>query len=99
MGRRYGFRVASLRLLRPLQLAPLLIVETSQDRTAFVKEVPAILSLLDPAARSANNTFEGFYFEAQDAQGPFVATSGGVRGQRWGGQWSSNPSVYPFAHG
>lgn len=98
VGRRYGFRVASLRLLRPLQLAPLLIVETSQDRTAFVKEIPAILSLVDPAARSAN-MFEGFYFEARDAQGPFVETSGGVRGQRWGGQWSSNPSVYPFAHG
>lgn len=98
VGRRYGFRVVSLRLLRPLQLAPLLIVETSRDRTAFVKDVPRILSLLNPSTRAAL-TFEGFFFEAEDAHGPFVETSGGVRGQRWGGQWSSNPNVYPFVHG
>jgi hypothetical protein len=98
VGRRYGFRLRSLRLLQPLQLAPLLVVKTSQDRTTFVKEVPKILSLLDPSTRSAA-TFEGFLFEAQDAHGPFVETSGGVRGQRWGGQWSWNPNVYPFSHG
>ena len=98
VGRRYGFRVASLRLVRPLQLSPLLIVDTSRDRKAFVKDVPTILSLLDPTARSGT-TFEGFYFAAEDAHGPFVETSGGVRGQRWGGQWSWNPNVYPFAHG
>jgi hypothetical protein len=98
VGRRYGFRVQSLRLVRPLQLAPLLIVKTSRDRTSFVKDVPAILSLLDPNTRNAA-TFEGFFFEAEDAHGPFVETSGGVRGQRWGGEWSWNPNVYPFTHG
>jgi hypothetical protein len=98
VGRRFGFRVVSLQLVRPLQLAPLLIVETSRDREAFVRDVPTILSLLDPTARNAT-TFEGFYFAAEDAHGPFVETSGGVRGQRWGGQWSWNPRVYPFVHG
>ena len=95
MGRRYGFRVVSLRLVRPLQLTPLLIVQTSRDRKAFVKDVPMILTLLNPSARNAT-TFEGFYFAAEDAQGPFVETSGGVRGQRWGGQWSWNRNIYPF---
>lgn len=98
VGRRYGFRVLSLRLIRPLQLAPLLIVETSRERASFVKDVPTILSLLDPSNRGAA-TFEGFFFEAEDAHGPFVETSGGVRGQRWGGQWSWSPDVYPFDHG
>lgn len=98
VGRRYGFRIASLRLVRPLQLAPLLVVKTSQSRNAFVKDVPVILSLLNPTTRAAP-TFEGLYFEAEDAHGPFVETSGGVRGQRWGGEWSWNPNVYPFAHG
>lgn len=98
VGRRYGFRVLSLRLLRPLQLAPILIVKTSQNRNAFVKDVPAILGLLNPNSGQAP-TFEGFFFAAQDAHGPFVETSGGLRGQQWGGQWSSNPNVYPFAHG
>jgi hypothetical protein len=102
VGRRYGFRVASLRLVRPLQVAPLLIVRTSRDRASFVKDVPAILSLLDPTTPGHNGaaaTFEGFLFEAEDAQGPFVQTSGGLRGQRWGGEWSWNPNVYPFSHG
>jgi hypothetical protein len=76
VGRRYGFRVLSLRLIRPLQLAPLLIVETSRDRASFVKDVPTILSLLDPSNRTAV-TFEGFFFAAEDAHGPFVETSGG----------------------
>jgi hypothetical protein len=98
VGRRYGFRVQSLRLIRPLQLAPLLIVKTSRDRTSFVKDLPAILSLLNPNTRNAA-TFEGFFFEAEDSHGPFVETSSGVRGQGWGGQWSWNPSVYPFSHG
>jgi hypothetical protein len=101
VGHRYGFRITSLRLLRPLQLAPLLVVNTSRGRTAFVHDVPAIMRLLDPT-RSAGNrtavTFEGFFLEAEDASGPFVSVDNIYRGETMGGEWSWDPCVYPYPH-
>ena len=43
VGGRYGFRVVSLKLLRPRQLAPMLLVATSRDRKSFVADVRAII--------------------------------------------------------
>jgi hypothetical protein len=102
VGRRYGFRISSLRLLRPRQLAPLLVVETRRNRKAFVHDVPAIVSLLDPTTSDGHQhaiTFEGFLFEARDARGPFVETDGAQRGESMGSEWSWNPNVFPFTHG
>jgi hypothetical protein len=102
IGRRYGFTVEELRLLRPLQLAPLLIVHTDRDRKAFVEDVPAIMKLLDPTSSRSGPTaitFEGFFFGAADQHGPFVAVDNHYRGQVEGGQWSWDPCVYPYAHG
>jgi hypothetical protein len=101
VGRGYGFRVLSLRLLRPRQLAPLLVVETSRDRTAFVNDVPAIMSLLDPTSSAGQQTaltFEGFFLETLDAKGPFVRVEDVYRGEVEGGQWSWNRCVYPYDH-
>lgn len=101
IGRRYGFTVEELRLLRPRQLAPLLIVHTSRDRKAFVGDVAAIMKLLDPVnnhGRQAAVTFEGFFFEAIDDKGPFVRVENHYRGQTEGGQWSWNRCVYPYFH-
>jgi hypothetical protein len=97
-GRRFGFRIASLRLLRPEQLAPLLIVETSRSRRAFVRDIPAIMKLLNPttvAGHQGAQTFEGFLFAAEDARGPFTETEGLSRGQSEGGEWSWNRCFYP----
>lgn len=102
IGRRYGFTVEELRLLRPRQLAPLLVVQTRRNRKAFVHDVPAIMRLLDPQTSGAGRTavtFEGFFFEADDHDGPFVRVDDVYRGQTEGGQWSWNPCVYPYAHG
>lgn len=102
VGRRYGFRVVSLRLLRPRQLAPLLVVETNRDRKSFVADVPRIMGLLDPTATAGHETaitFEGFLLEVRDAHGPFVRVENVYRGEVEGGQWSWNPCVYPYAHG
>jgi hypothetical protein len=100
VGRRYGFRVVSLRLLRPEQLAPLLIVETTRPRPAFAASVSGIMSLLDPSVRAGRRTaetFEGFYFEARNAQGPFLSTSYTRRGGGMGGsEWSLNGCFYPY---
>ena len=99
VGQRYGFRVASLKLLRPLDLAPLLIVKTSRNRKAFVRDMPMITSLLDPITRVGHRTaetFEGFLLAAEDAKGPFAETESLSRGEEEGGEWSWNPCVYPY---
>jgi hypothetical protein len=101
VGRRYGFTVQELRLLRPRQLAPLLIVRTDRDRNAFVRDVPAIMKLLDPTSNGPGKTaitFEGFFFDAEDARGPFVRVDNHYRGETEGGQWSWSRCVYPYVH-
>jgi hypothetical protein len=102
VGRRFGFRVVSLRLLRPEQIAPLLIVKTNRDRAAFARDVPTITELLNPrsnAGPKGAETFEGFYFAVEDAKGPFLTTEQVLRGEVEGGQWAANEDLYPFAHG
>lgn len=98
VGERYGFRVVSLRLVRAAQLAPLVVVRTDRPAKSFVRDVPAIMQLLDPRNRNAI-TFEGFYFEAENAKGSFVSVFNVQRGEVMGGQWSANPCLYPYPHG
>jgi hypothetical protein len=101
VGRRYGFRVTSLRLLRPLQLAPLVVVTTDRERADFAKDMPAIARLLDPTATGdglAATTFEGFSLVAQDAQGPFVSLENAYRGEVMGGEWAWDRCWYPYQH-
>jgi hypothetical protein len=98
-GRRYGFRVVSLRLLRPEEIAPLLIVETSRSRHAFVRDIPAIMKLLNPThivGHQGAQTFEGFLFAAEDAHGPFTETESLSRGQSEGGEWAANSCLYAY---
>lgn len=100
-GRKYGFTVSDLRLLHPRQLAPLVVVESTRDRKAFVKDVPAIVNLLDPVSTSRAGTavtFEGFFFEARDDHGAFVRVENVHRGETEGGQWSWNRCFYPYGH-
>lgn len=102
VGKRFGFHVVSLRLLRPEQIAPLLIVKTSQPRSSFARNIPTILELLDPTSRAGHRTavtFEGFFFAVEDARGPFVTTENVWRGNVEGGQWAASENLYPYAHG
>jgi hypothetical protein len=89
VGRRYGFRAASVRLLRPRQLAPLVTVETKRDRTAFVRDLAAISMLLNPISHDAKGriatTFEAFFFEARDPKGLFLEIHSVGRGDQFGG--------------
>jgi hypothetical protein len=101
VGRRYGFTIEKLLLLQPRQLAPLLVVHTRRNRTAFVHDIPMIMKLLDPTSIGHGQTaitFEGFFLEAADARGPFVRVDNVHRGETEGGQWSWNRCVYPYAH-
>jgi hypothetical protein len=97
VGERYGFTVVSVRMLRPLQFAPLVVVATDRDRRAFVRDVPAIMALLNPSLDRAV-TFEGFFFEARDDAGVFVSVNSARRGVVRGSQWSWDPCRSPFPH-
>jgi len=102
VGRRFGFHVASLRLLRtePEQFAPVLIVRTSRPRKAFVKDVGKIMTLVSPTSFASHLhrvalTFEGFFFAAEDARGPFVFTFDQERSQGEGSEWAANDCLLP----
>jgi hypothetical protein len=102
VGKRYGFRATSIRFLRPRELAPIVVVETDRDRKKFVADVAAIMNLLDPRSTSGKQsavTFEGFFFEARDADGLFVLVDNAYRGEIMGGEWSADPDSYPYPHG
>jgi hypothetical protein len=99
VGRRYGFHIASLKLLRPEQLAPILIVDTNRNRKTFVHDMPTIVSLLNPtnhAGHQTAETFEGFLLAAEDSHGPFAEMESLSRGEAEGGEWSWNRCVYPY---
>ena len=99
VGQRFGFTVASLRLLRPRQIAPLLVVEIHRPRKAFMKDIPRIMELRNPRAsadhRSAE-TFEGFFFAAEDAKGPFTWSLSVLRNDNTGGGWAANRCLWPY---
>jgi hypothetical protein len=102
VGKRYRFRATSIRFLQPRELAPIVVVETDRDRKKFVADVAAIVDLLDPRSTSGKQsavTFEGFFFEARDTDGPFVRVENAYRGEIMGGQWSADPDSYPYLHG
>jgi hypothetical protein len=98
VGKRYGFTVASLRLLRPRQIAPLLIVTTQRPRKAFVRDIPQIMELLNPHSFAGHRnalTFEGFFIAAEDAKGPFTFSSSTNRNDESSSGWAASRCLYP----
>jgi hypothetical protein len=101
-GKRYGFRVKSIRFLTPVERAPIVVVQTSRERKAFIKDVAAIVDVLDHKSIYRHRygvTFEGIFFEARDEKGPFVRIEQANRGEIMGGQWSAERDAYPYGHG
>ncbi len=98
---RYDFDVVQVSLLRPRQLAPLIVVETSHEHE-LAAATEAILQRLDPApaSRSTPAAFEGFFFEARDLDGvPFSIAYDNWRGgpnHTGGGQWASTRELLPL---
>jgi hypothetical protein len=83
-------------------LAPIVLVRTNRDRKDFIRDVPAILDVLDPQSVSRHQfgmTFEGIFFEALDSKGAFVRVDNAYRGEIIGGQWSAERDAYPYVHG
>jgi hypothetical protein len=101
---RNNFKVVRVQLLHPRQVAPLVIVKAA-DKRALAAATTAILRRIDPKARTGDDrtgwAYEGFLFEALDSDGvPFLVVFNNWRGlHAGGGQWASDPSLFPFAHG
>ena len=100
----YGFEVISFEVRRPRQLAPEIVVRTTQYLD-LARAAPAILRSLDPKRPTKDDRtgwrFEGFYFRAEDEHGvPFFVVDNFWREQSpGGGQWARSERLYPFSHG
>jgi hypothetical protein len=98
------FRVVSIQMLRPRQLAPKIVVETTHY-LALARATPSILVRLDPRRPSADDrkgwAYEGFYFEAEDERNvPFLIVSNFWRGRNGGGgQFARSDALFPYPHG
>jgi hypothetical protein len=100
---RYHFTVKKVQLLRPRQVAPLVVIQT-RHYLAVAHAVPVIENSLDPHTGHSDRAgwaFEGFFLEAQDERGvPFLSIFNFMRGSGpGGGQWARSDQLYPFNHG
>jgi hypothetical protein len=102
--RHFNITVVKVEIFHPRQAAPLVVIQAKNKR-ALASSTGAILDLIDPKARTNDDrtgwAYEGFLFEARDRDGvPFLASFNWWRGPHaGGGQWASDPSLYPFPHG
>lgn len=101
---RYGFTVKSLRFLRPRQLAPLSVVQTTHyvDLARDFRLMDKTLNpLKERRTDGLDGAFEGFFFEAQDEHGvPFFVIDDAIRGPHGGGgEWARAEALFPFSHG
>jgi hypothetical protein len=102
---RYDFKIVDVEFRRPKQLAPRVVVQ-SDDVEALASAYSRFWRSIDPKARTADDrigwAFEGFYFEARDAESlpAFVVYHWWrARESVGGGQWAREESFYPFEHG
>ena len=100
----YGFRIVSVKMLHPLQRAPVIVIR-SNSKQSIARETPKIIDLFDPRHPTATNpsgyAYEGYFFVAQTTGGvPYLATFNHWRAPHvGGGQWAATEQLYPFPHG
>jgi len=100
----YGFRIISVRMLHPLQRAPVIVIR-SDRKHAIARATPRIVALFDPhratKANPSGYAYEAYFFVAEDARGvPYLATFNHWRAPHvGGGEWAAEESLYPFPHG
>ena len=97
---RYGFRVVSLDLVHAGQTAPKVVVETDRDRMDFAGDVPRIWQLFEvsPSSGGRKPAYEGWFLEARDAGGPFLAAWADFRNSE-SGHWAWAPCALPTIGG
>lgn len=100
---RYGFGIVSVRMLRPLQLAPVIVIR-SDRKLETARAIPAIVKLFDPRRTTKTNpsgfAYEAYFLEAQTRKGvPYLATFNFSRPPNvGGGEWAAEERLYPFPH-
>jgi len=96
--RAHDFQIVSVRMLRPRQLAPVIVVRTSHG-VSLAHATVSILERLDPnwGRGEAVELYEGTYFAAVDERGiPLFSASEVVRGGYEGGSWARSKALYPI---
>ena len=99
-----GFEIVSLKLNRPRQLAPEVVIRT-KNYADVAESARVWLDAVDPQRRTGDDRtgwrFEGFYLRANDEHGvPFFIVFNTVRGNSpGGGQWARSEPLFPFEHG
>jgi hypothetical protein len=95
--RAHDFLIVSVRLLRPRQLAPLIVVRT-RDGHELARATASILSRVDPNWRD-HWDYEGIHFAAVDEKGvPLYSVSNVVRGRLETSEWARGEALYPLPH-
>lgn len=100
----YFFSIASVQMLHPVQLAPVIVIRSNNKR-AIAKATPKIIKLFNPYRPTAKNpsgfAYEGYFFVAQTTNRvPYLATFNHMRAPHTGGgQWAASEDLYPFPHG
>jgi hypothetical protein len=100
---RYGFGIVSVRMLRPLQLAPVIVIR-SDRKPEIARAIPAIVKLFDPVRTTQTNptgfAYEAYFLEAQTRKGvPYLVTFNFSRAPNvGGGEWAAEERLYPFPH-
>ena len=101
---RYRFRIVSVRMLHPLQAAPVIVIRSNRKQ-AISRATPKVIDLFDPRrvtkANPSGFAYEGYFFIAEAENGvPYLATFNHWRAPHvGGGQWAAAESLYPFPHG
>jgi hypothetical protein len=101
---RFGFSLVRVTMLRPLQLAPVVVIR-SDDEQAIARATPQIVAGFDPHRVTKENpsgfAYEGIFFLAETSKGvPYLAVFNHWRAPHvGGGQWAARESLYPYPHG
>jgi hypothetical protein len=101
--RRYGFEIGTVRMLHPLQNAPVIVIR-SDKKLAIAHATAAIIKLLDPRhvtnSNPSGHAYEGYFLSAEDRHGiPYLATFHHSRCcPPGGGEWAASENLYPFPH-
>jgi hypothetical protein len=100
--RALDFEILSVRMLRPRQLAPVIVVRTAHP-IGLARATLSILEKIDPSWGRPHGLYEGLYLTAVDEQGiALFSVSNVLRtdGRRLyeGGEWARGEALYPLPH-
>jgi hypothetical protein len=101
---RFGFEIESVTMLRPLQLAPVVVLR-SDRKVQLSRATPSIVKLIDPRHVTRQNpsgfAYEGIFLVVETTRGvPYLLVFNHWRAPHvGGGQWAASESLFPYPHG